>query len=177
MQFLAMCTVTGRLTVEFRRLGFLINMASPATGGNALGKWMSHGNLEAAVAMNVALVMTIGADKSRIDVNIQIAGGFTVLEREFCAGMALHAGVHIFGFLLGKLHGSSTLHGMAPITTFNVAGLAVQVVIWDVGYAHEPVWLFVPIPHAIPGEVQALIEEGHQAGTFRLNRIRFRAQR
>jgi len=92
---------------------------------------VSHGSLEAAVAMNIALVMTISAYKSRSDVNIQIVGGFTELESEFCAGMALHAGVHIFGLFLGKMHRSSVLHGMTFITAFNVARLAAQVVIWD----------------------------------------------
>jgi hypothetical protein len=40
-----------------------------------------------------------------------------------------------------------------------VAGLAAQVVIWDVGYAHKPVGFFVPIPHTIAGKMQALIVE------------------
>ena len=160
MEFFSVSTVTGRIAVEFRRLGFLINMASLASGRNALVKWVSHGGLEAAVAMNITLVMTISADKPRSDVNIQIVGGFTVLEGEFCAGMALQAGVHIFGFFLGKIHSRSILHGMTPITALHVARLAAQVVIWDVGYAHESVWFFVPVPHAIAGKMQALIVEG-----------------
>jgi hypothetical protein len=53
--------------------------------------------------MDIALVMTIRADKSRSDMHIQVAGGFTVLEGEFCPGMALRAGVHIFGLSWEKL--------------------------------------------------------------------------
>lgn len=160
MEFLSMSAVTGRIAVEFRRLGFLINMASLASGRNTLGRWVPHGGFRAAVAMNIALVMTISANKPRSDVNIQVVGGFTVLEGEFCAGMALQAGVHIFGLFLGKIHSRSILHGMTPVAALNVTRLAVQVVIWDVGYAHESVWFFVPIPHAIAGKVQALIVEG-----------------
>ena len=63
MEFFSMSAVTGRIRVEFRRLGFLINMASLAGGGNTVGRWVPHGGLEAAVAMNIALVMTISADK------------------------------------------------------------------------------------------------------------------
>jgi hypothetical protein len=174
MEFLSMSAVTGRITVEFRRLGFLINMASLASGRNTIGRWVPHGGLETAVAMNIALVMTVSADKSRSDVNIQVAGGFTVFKGEFCTGMALQAGVHIFGLFLGKMHRRSILHGMTPIATLHVARLAVQVVIWDVGYAHESVWLFVPIPHAIAGKMQALIVEGEQTGTFGFGRVRFR---
>jgi hypothetical protein len=48
---------------------------------------------------------------------------------------------------------------MTLITAFNVARLAAQVVIWDVGYAHEPVGFLVPIPHAVAGKMQALIVE------------------
>jgi len=58
------------------------------------------------------------------------------------------------------MHRGSVLNGMTPIATFNVARLATQVVIWNVGYAHESVWLLVPIPHAIAGKMQALIIEG-----------------
>jgi len=58
------------------------------------------------------------------------------------------------------MHRSSVLHGMTLITAFNVARLAAQVVIWDVGYAHEPVWFLVPIPHAIAGKMQTLIVKG-----------------
>ena len=155
-----MSTVTGRIAVEFRRLGFLINMASLASGRNTVGRWVSHGGLGAAVAMNIALVMTISADKPRSNVNIQVVGGFTVLEGELCTGMALQAGVHIFGLFLGKMHRRSVLHGMTPIAALHVARLAAQVVIWDVGYAHESVWFFVPVPHAIAGKMQALIVEG-----------------
>jgi hypothetical protein len=159
MEFIPVSAVTGRITVEFRRLGFLINMASLASGRNTFGRWVSHGGLEPAVAMNIALVMTISADKARSDMNIQVVGGFTALEGELCTGMALHAGVHIFGLFLGKMHGRSVLHGMAPVATFHVARLAVQVVIGDVGYAHETIRLFVPIPHPIAGKMQALIVE------------------
>lgn len=63
MEFLSVGTVTGRLAVKFRRLGFLIHMASLASGRNTIGRWVPHGGLEAAVAMNIALVMTISADK------------------------------------------------------------------------------------------------------------------
>jgi len=159
MEFISVSAVTGGFGVEFGRLGILINMASLASGRNTVGRWVPHGGLGAAVAMNIALVMTISADKSRSDVNIQVVGGFTVLEGEFCTGMALQAGVHIFGLFLGKMHRSSVLHGMTLITAFNVARLAAQVVIGDVGYAHEPVGFLVPIPHAIAGKMQALIVE------------------
>jgi hypothetical protein len=93
-------------------------------------------------------------------VNIQIVGGFTVLKGEFCTGMALQAGIHIFGLFLGKMHSRSVLHGMTPVAAFNVACFAAQVVIWDVGYAHETVGFFVPIPHAVAGKMQALIVKG-----------------
>ena len=73
--------------------------------------------------------------------------------------MALQAGVHIFGLFLGKMHRRSVLHGMTPIAALNVARLAAQVVIWDVGYAHKSVGFLVPIPHAIAGKMQALIVE------------------
>jgi hypothetical protein len=42
---------------------------------------------------------------------------------------------------------------MTLIAALNVARLAVQVVIWDVGNAHKPVWFLVPIPHAIAGKM------------------------
>jgi len=160
MEFICVSAVTGGFGVEFGRLCFLINMASLASGGNTLGRRVSHGGLGAAVAMDIGLVMTICADKSRSDVNIQVAGGFTVLEGEFCTGMTFQAGVHIFGLLLGKLHCRSILHGMTLIAALNVARLASQVVIGDVGYAHEAVGFLVPIPHAIAGKMQALIVEG-----------------
>jgi hypothetical protein len=60
---------------------------------------------------------------------------------------------------LGKMHNRSVLDGMTPIAALNVARLAAQVVVWDVGYAHEPVGFLVPIPHAIAGKMQALIVE------------------
>jgi hypothetical protein len=46
---------------------------------------------------------------------------------------------------------------MTLIAALNMACLAAQVVIGDVGYAHEPVGFLVPIPHAITGKMQALI--------------------
>jgi hypothetical protein len=49
---------------------------------------------------------------------------------------------------------------MTPVAAFNVACFAAQVVIWDVGYAHETVGFFVPIPHAVAGKMQALIVKG-----------------
>ena len=168
MEFVSVSTVTRGIGVEDRRLFLLINMASLASGTNPGRKWVSHGGLEAAVAMNIALVMTISADKPRSDVHVHVAGSFTELEGECFARMALHAGVHIFGLLLGKLHSRSILYSMAPITTLHVASLAVQVVIWNVGYAHESVWFLVPVTHAIASKVQALVEEGPQTGTFRL---------
>jgi hypothetical protein len=58
------------------------------------------------------------------------------------------------------MHNRSILHGMTPIAALHVARLAAKVVIWDVGYAHESVWFFVPVPHAIAGKMQALIVEG-----------------
>ena len=91
--------------------------------------------------------------------NIQVVGGITVFEGEFCTGMALQACVHIFGLFLGKMHSRSVLHGMTLIAALNMARLAAQVVIWDIGYAHKPVGFFVPIPHAITGKMQALIVE------------------
>ena len=63
MEFISVSAVTGRLAVEFGRLGILINMASLASGRNTVGRWVPHGGLGAAVAMNIALVMTISADK------------------------------------------------------------------------------------------------------------------
>jgi len=153
MEFFSMSAVAGRVAIEFGRLGLLIDMASLASGRNTLGRWVPHRRLEAAVAMNIALVMTISADKPRSDVNIQIVGCFTVLEGEFRAGVALRAGVHIFGLFLGKMHNGSILDGMTLIAALNVARLAVQVVIWDVGNAHKPVWFLVPIPHAIAGKM------------------------
>jgi hypothetical protein len=63
MKFFSMSTVTGRITVEFGRFGFLINMASLTSGGNPIGGWVPHGGFEAAVAMNIPLIMTIRTDK------------------------------------------------------------------------------------------------------------------
>ena len=110
--------------------------------------------------MHVALVMTISTDKPRSNVNIQIAGSFTESEGECFAAMALHAGAHVFGLLFGKLHSRATLEGMTPVAALDVAALAVQLIIGDVSDAHESVWLFVPVAHAIAREVQALIEKG-----------------
>jgi hypothetical protein len=42
----------------------LINVTPLATRTNTLGKRMSHGRLEPAVAVNITLVMTISADKA-----------------------------------------------------------------------------------------------------------------
>jgi hypothetical protein len=160
MEFVSVSTMAGGIGFEDRCFHLLINMASFTRSTNTLRKGMSHGRLEAAVAMNVALVMTVSADKPRCNVNIQIASSFTKFEGECFAAMALHAGVHVFALLFGKLHSGPVLDGVTTVAALDVATLAVQFVIRDVSDAHESVWLFVPVTHAIAREVQALIEKG-----------------
>jgi hypothetical protein len=94
--------------------------------------------------------------------NVQPAGSFIEFEGETFTAVAFHAGIHIFRLLLGKLHGRATLDGMTRIAALDVATLAVQVIVRDVGYAHESVRLFIPVTHTIAGKMQALVEEGQQ---------------
>ena len=85
--------------------------------------------------------------------NVQPAGSLIEFEGQAFAAVAFHTGIHIFRLLLGELHGRATLDSMTRIAALDVATLAVQIIIRDVGYAHESVWLFVPVTHTIAGKM------------------------
>jgi hypothetical protein len=57
--------------------------------------------------------------------NVQPAGSLIESKGEPFTAVASHAGIHIFGLLLGKLHGWAALDSMTRIAALDVATLAV----------------------------------------------------
>src|SRR6056297_3117563 len=115
--------VAFNLGIKCRRGLALIYMAFFAVRLNSA--WRSHGAPEFAVAVDIRVMVAVRAYHAGAGVDVHVPFLTIEFKCQFLPAVAGQAGIHRFGFMLGKIGSSPAFPGMAFVAASDMAGFAV----------------------------------------------------
>jgi hypothetical protein len=165
IQFIPVHRVAFRFRVELRGFHLLINVATRATGSDAL--WMTHGWPETAIPVHIVMTMAAGTHHSGGNMYIQVVLLTIKAKCEALAAVTPKAGVHIFGFFSFENRFGPLFFQMTLIAAFHMTAFAIKLIIGHFSDFHKSALFFIPAAHALSGIVKALCKKRSETGRFR----------